>query len=295
VVILLCLCVIGGVWWAGTRKHDFLSPPSEIQLALVRQKAGVGMPLPDSPPDVSVAPQTAEAAKPIRVSPAVQHQDDSPQIADYRDQAVKDPALLAEMSRQLETQGKLQRSLLAWERILDSAAPDEARTAEAIQAIKRLRPVLPQWNSDPAKTIAITLHAGTGRSTAEILTPVLEGIARELEQGSSGILKITPIVTAGHDVPKSRGAARIALWFSGPGADARSTEVLVSTSGPTEMLRDDLLKTLLRVIRSYLARTASLTVPEAGNAEENPLDAIQFRITRLGWQELGFRLNKTLE
>ncbi len=253
------------------------------------------MPPKDHPPDVSADPQTSEASKPIRESPAPQPQEDSPQLVEYRNHAVNDPALLLELARQLETQGKLQRSLLAWERVLDSAAPDEARTTEAIQAIKRLRPTLPEWNMDQAKTIALTLHAGTGKSTAEILTPVIEGIARDLEQVSSGILKITPIVTAGRDVPKSRGPAPIALWFSGPGVEPGSTEVLAFTSGPPEMLRDDVLKTLLRVIRSYLARTSALTVPEAVNADENPLDTLHFRVTRLAWLELGSRLNKTLE
>jgi len=247
------------------------------------------------PKDVSAAPQTAEATKPIRISPAPQQQGDPPQLADYRDQAVNDPALLLELARQLETQGKLQRSLLAWERLLDSAAPNEDRTVEAMQAIKRLRPALPEWNTDPSKTIAITLHAGTGKSTAEILTPVLEEISRDLEQASSGILKITSEVKAGNDIPKNRVPSPIALWLSGPGIEDPSTEVLAFTNSPAENLRDDVLKSLFQTIRSYLGRTASLTVPEAGGTDESPLDSIHARITRLGWMELGSRLNKTLE
>ena len=246
-------------------------------------------------PETAVATPHPAPDKSIGLSPAPGKQDDSPQLAEYRNQAVTDPALLLELARQLETQGKLQRSLLAWERLLDSAATDDARTAEAIQTIKRLRPALPQWNMDPAKTIAITLHAGAGKSTAVILTPVLEEIARDLEQASSGILKITASVKAGHDIPKSRGPAPIALWISGPGVAANSTGVLASTIGPDENLREDVLKTLLRIIRSYLSRTASLTVPETGGADDNPLDSMQSRITRLGWFELGSRLNKTLE
>jgi hypothetical protein len=294
-VILLCLCVVGGVWWAGTRKHDFLTPPSESQLPAIRTKNADVIPPPDDAPDLGAAPQTAEAMKPVRVFPAPKSNDESPQLAEYRNQAASDPALLAETARQLETQEKLQRALLAWERILDTATPDETRAAEALLSIKRLRSALPDWNTDPAKTIAITLHAGAGKSTAEILTPVLEEIARDLEKASSGILKITPNVASGREVPKSRGASPIAIWFSGPGTEARSTEVFAFTSGSPEMLRDDLLKTVLRLVRSYLARTASLTVTEAGDAGEAPFDAIQLRITRFGWHELGSRLNKTLE
>lgn len=279
VVILLCLSVVGGVWWTGTRQRDFLSHPSENQVAVIGQKSDSTPPAPQSS-DLKVAPQP---------------QEDPPQLADYRDEALKDPAALTKLALQMETQGKLQRSLLAWERVLDSAPPDEARTSEALQAIKRLRPALPAWNTDPAKTIAITIHAGTGKSTAEILTPVLEEIARDLQQASSGTLKITASVTAGNDIPKSRGPAPIALWFAGSGVGSDSTQVRVSTIGPAEVLRDDVLKTLLQIIRSQLGRTTSLTAPETVKPDENPLEAMHIRITRLGWLELGSSLNKTLE
>ncbi len=237
---------------------------------------------------MSVVPQT------VVVPPASQPQDASPQLSDYRDQA-NDPALLLELARHLETQGKLQQSLLAWERLIDSAAPDEARMTEAMQSIKRLRPALPAWNTDPAKTIAINLHAATGRSSAEILTPVLEEITRDLELASSGILKISPVITAGNDIPQSRGPAPVAFWFAGPGVETRSTETLILTIGPAETLRDEVLKSLLQIIRSHLGRNASITVPAAADAAETPLESIHCRITRLGWLELGSRLNKTLE
>lgn len=295
VVILLCLCVVGGVWWVGTRDHDYLTPPPGSDLAAIRTKETDALPPPGDAPDLEPSPQTTEAVKPVRVFPAPKSNDDSPQLAEYRNQAANDPALLAETAFQLETQEKLQRSLLAWERILDTAAPDETRTAEALLSIKRLSSSLPLWNEDPTKAVTIMLHAGAGKSTAEILAPVLEEIARDLEKASSGILKITPMVKAGNDIPTGMGPAPIALWFTGPGAEARTTETIVFTSGSHEMIRDDLLKAILRLIRSHLARSASLTVPEAGNTGENPLDSIRLRITRLGWHELGSRLNKTLE
>lgn len=295
VVILLCLCVVGGAWWAGTRTHDFLTPPSGSQLADRSQTSVDEITPQDNVPDLGAASQTTEANKPVLVFPALKSHDESPQLTEYRNQATSDPALLAETAHHLENQEKRQRALLAWERILDTATPDETRAAEALQSIKRLRSIMPDWNADPAKTIAIRLQAGAGKSTAEILPPILEQIARDLEKASSGILKITPIVTSGRDVPNSRGGSPIAIWFSGPGTEATSTEVFVFTSGSPDVRRDDLLKTLLRLLRSYLARTASLTVPEAGDAGEPPIDAIQLRITRFGWHELGSRLNKTLE
>lgn len=288
VVILLCFCVVVGVWWAGTRGHDFLTPPAGIQQTRIEKKNTDAIPQAEQPSDESLAAKTIEAL------PVPQPQNTSPQLADYRDRA-NDPALLLELARQLEKQGKLQQSLLAWERLIDSAVPDEARTTEAIQSIKRLRLVLPAWNTDPAKTIPITLHAGTGKSSAEILTPALDQIARDLELASSGILKITPVITAGNDIPQSRGPAPIALWFAGSGDESRSTEALILSIGPSEVLRDELLKSLFQIIRSHLGRNASLAIPAAADDSETPLESIHFRITRFGWLELGSSLNKTLE
>ena len=295
VVILLCHCVISGVWWAGTRKHDFLTPPSENRLAVIRERAGDGMHGQDATSDVSptpgaenIIPQTqAEVAKPSQDSP--------PQLADYRHQAEEDPASLVELARKLEARGKFQHLLLAWERILDSALPDEARTAMALQAIKRLRPTLAKWNMDPSKTLSITLHARTGKSTAGILTPVLEQIAGDLMEASSGILNISTQVTAGNDIPKKRGPAPIAIWIAGPSDKARTTEARVFTVGPVDTLRNDVLKIVLQIIRSQLGRSASLTVPEISNSDANSPDSMHFCVTRLGWQELGSELNKSLE
>jgi hypothetical protein len=143
--------------------------------------------------------------------------------------------------------------------------------------------------------MAVTLHAGTGKSNAGKLAPVLEEISRDVEQASSGILKVSASVNAGHDIPDRADAAPIALWLSGSKAGAPSTEVLVVISRQDEAIRDQILKSLFKVIRSYLGRTASISVPLEAGVAADPLDAIQFRITRLGWLELGSGLNKTLE
>jgi hypothetical protein len=59
VVLLLCACVIGGVWWHGTRSHDFLTPPPESKLAAIHAKAGSSPPPADQPVEVASPPETA--------------------------------------------------------------------------------------------------------------------------------------------------------------------------------------------------------------------------------------------
>lgn len=270
-------------------------PPSEDRLALIRKKTAAALPSTDGPHDTDLPDEAVAKIEPTRVSPNRQPQQETPQLSEYRNQAIHDPTLLLELARKLETRGNTQRSLLAWERLVDSVASDEARTTEAIVAIMRLRAALPKWNEDPAKAMAITLHIATGKSNAEKLAPVLEEISRELEQASSCILKVSSSVKAGHDVPENVGTAPIALWLSGSNARSPSTEVLIFTSRPDEVARDQVLKSLFKVIRSYLGRTASILIPLEPSVEADPLAVIQSRITRLGWLELGSRLNKTLE
>lgn len=292
VVIPLCLVVVLGVWWAGTRDRDFLKPPSEIELALIRQKVIGALPAASVPED---AMEEKESAKP-EPAPVVPPKPNAlPGLADFRDEAVKGAASLAGLARQLETRGEIQRALLAWERVLDSTAPDEALATEAIQSIKRLRPTLPDWNVDPASAVAINIRAGTGETIAALLIPVLEKIAGDLEQASSGILKITSSVAVGQDIPEHRGPVPIALWLAGPEAESHSTEVFAFTIGTPENLRDEVAKTLLKLIRNFLGRTVSLTVPEAITPEADPMELMHTHVTRLGWLELGADLNKTLE
>lgn len=301
VVALLCLCVVGGVWWFGTRSHDFLTPPPESRLAAVRAKVEFSLPRADHPDDVATTPAAAgEATAPPpgeAPKPAIDPGDFNklPNLAEYRDDAAKGAVHPADLAVLLESQGQPQRALLAWERVLDSTTADENQTRAAIAAIKRLRAGLSDWNADPAAAIAVTLHAGTGKSTAAVLTPVLEEIARELEKASSGVLKVTASVASGHDIPSTMGPAPVAIWLAGPASDSPSTEVLSFTIGPPESLHADVLKTLFQLIRGHIGRTASLSIPAAMADEAEPLGIMQSHITRLAWLELGTRLNKPAE
>jgi hypothetical protein len=298
VVALLCLCVVGGVWWFGTRSHNFLTPPPESELAAIRAKVEFSLPRADHPDDVISTPAPAkESPTPPPTEgpkPAIKP-DSPPSLAEYHDLTDKSAAHLMDLAGTLETEGEFQRALLAWERVLDSTTADETQTRAAIAAIKRLQAGLSDWNADPAAAIAITLHAGTGKSIAAVLTPVLEEIARELEKASSGVLKVTASVASGHDIPSSMGPAPVAIWLAGPASDSLSTEVLSFTVGPPESLRADVHKTLFQLVRGYTGRTASLSIPAAMADEAEPLEIMQSHITRLAWLELATRLNKPVK
>lgn len=295
-VILLCVSVIGGFWWNGTRHMDFLTPPSEARLAEIRSKVEASLPPADHPVDAVSAPIPQPAPPPPPMEEPKPEIDPGdleckPTLREYVDRAPQGAAHFIELAALLETKGEFQRALLAWERAIDSGKPDENQTAAAISAIKRLRPTLPDWNTDPAKTIAITLQAGTGKKTAKTLKPILEETARELSRASAGILKVTVQITAGRDSKKAAsGPAPVALWLAGPAKKARSTEVLSFTVGPPDTLREEVRKTVFQILRGYLGRKSGQCPPPAIPDGQPALDAFNSHITRLYWHELGTML-----
>jgi len=298
VVLLLSFTVIGGVWWYGTRKTDFLTPPAEAKLAENRARVESSLPQADHPDNaVSVpaaAPDPATPPAPEEPKPTLVLGDFStpPGLQEYAEFAPKGAAHLMDLAVLLEAEGESQRALLAWERVLDTGKADEGQTTAAIAAIKRLRPTLPAWNTDRSKVITITLHAGTGKKNAKALTPIVEETARELERASAGILKVTATVTVGRGSLSATAPAPVALWLAGPGKGAVSTPVRSFTVGSLKTLHDDLLKTVFLLVSGYLAHESSQAPPAALTAGDKPLDALTYQITRRKWQELGTSLNR---
>lgn len=295
-VLFLCLAVVGGGWWVATRNTDFLTPPPASDLAAIRMRVESSIPPTDQPEDAVSAPNPKNSPPPVepeKPKPVITAEDFSrpPSLSEYTDLAPKGADYLGELALLLEKEGQFQRALLAWERVLDTGKPNDTLAATALTSIRRLRPTLPNWNPDPAQAIPITLRAGTGKNTAEILTPILENAANDLEQASSGILKVTARVTAGNGELTASGPPPVALWLAGPTEDTRSTEVLSFTMSSADTLPEDVRNTLFRILRAYLAREVPQTPPRAIDEGTTPLEALNSHITRRSWQELGNMLN----
>ena len=296
-VLFLALAVSGGVWWYGTRYADFLTPPSAAKLAEIRASLESSLPQADHPDDAVSVPAIVKNPPPAapveEPKPAMVLGDlaTPPTLREYSDLAPKGAGHLINLAVLLEVEGEFHRALLAWERALDMGKPDEAQATAAIASIKRLRPTLPDWNTHPAKAIAITLHAGTGKKSATTLAPILEQTARDLERASAGILKVTATVTAGRSNSSASSAAPVALWLAGPTKHSLSTKVLSFTLTSPKSLHDDLLKSVFLIVRSDLGHATSHTPPALAK-NDNLLEALNSRITRLDWHELGTRLNR---
>lgn len=295
VVILLITIVCGGMWWKNTRHMDFMTPPSSARLEAVKAKIEAELPPeeiqeiivpvvrePEPPPPPPEPPKPQVNLGDLTTPPVLQQ---------YGERVPQGAQHLIDLARALEEKGDFTRALLAWERVIDLAKPDAEQAGTAISSIKRLRPTLPDWNASPEAMISIVLYASTGKTNVKALTPVLAGVARDLEAASSGIVKVKTVVNAGKTSKSGKGPAPIALWLAGSVKKPSSTEVHSFTTESPDTLRAEILKTALLLIRNQLARTTAYT-PLATLAEgEDPQSALNFRVTRLGWSEFAAGLN----
>jgi hypothetical protein len=295
IVVPLCLAIVGGVWWLGTRHHDFLTPPTDSMLKMTRVKVVLATPPADQAGQTASPPAgTDEPIEPLaEVPPVTLTLTDStvPALDSYRERAADGAGSLLELATALEARGAVQRALLAAERVIDSTPADHSQTLAAVEIVRRLKPTLPERNAEASTGFAVTLRAGTGKTTATMLEPLLQELASELGRASSGILRVTPVVNAGKDIPEDIGPPPVALWLAGPTANSRSTEVLSFTAMSSETLRDDLGNTLLQLLRGYVDRTASLRIPEGDVDGTRAVDLLHHHVSRLVWHELGVRLS----
>jgi len=273
---------------------DFMSPPSEARLEFVRVRTESSFPRADQTDDAISVP-VVEAPPPPPPEPPkppidLGNLEEPPVLQQYGERSVQGAGSLVELAQALEAKGEFARALLAWERVMDLGKADEGQMSTALSAIVRLRPTLPDWNTKPETAIQIQLQAGTGKTQAKALTPILEAVGKDLERASAGILKVKPVITAGKNSP-GKGPVPIALWLTGMDKKSGTTEVLSFTTDKTEALKDEVTRTVFQLVRGYLAKGTSYTPPTGLAEGDVPLEALSYRVTRLCWSEFATSLN----
>lgn len=294
--IPLCLLTVSLIWWMGTRRMDFLTPPSEARLSEIRAEALASLPLSRIEEDaisIKVPPPDGDPTRAeitTRLEPADLADITSPPALDtYSDRAPEGSAKLLALAAALEQAGAFQRALLAYERILDLAESDPEQIQSAVSAIRRLKPTLPDWHPDPENAVQAVIHIGTGEKFAEALPGFLTEITRDLNTASSGIVKFSHELHIGKKLKSTSAPTPVAMWITGTGDDAPSTDVLSFTTDDQETLRNDLLKTAFNLVRAHLTKYASYN--PAPEALDDPLAALESHITRLLWNEFGKTLS----
>ena len=293
--IPLMLITVLLVWWGGTRKMDFLTPPSEAKLDRIRAEAIASLPVSQIENDaisvkVPIPDGDPALPEPIQLEPVDLGDIKSPPVLDtYSDRTPEGAEKLIALGRALEAEGAFQRALLAYERVLDLSQPDPGQIQTALDAIRLLRPTLPRWNTDKAAALPVVVHVGTGETFAEVLPEILGQITADLDNASSGLIDFSFELHIGRTIRTSDAPTPVALWITGAGEKAPSTDVLSFTTDDPKTLNADLLKIIFNLIRSHLSKSAAYN--PAPEALDDPMAALSSNITRLLWKEFGTLLN----
>lgn len=298
----LSLLTIGTIWWIGTKKYDFLTPPAEASLAEIRTQfseelKATGSIAPEEPRKaIKVKPTRLAVPDPdIEVPVAATPDENLPDLGDIKVSPSLDALMpiaargsdaLIEAATQLELRGETQYALLAWERVLDASTPLPEQLEFARKAMLRLRPQLPQWNVDPLTTHQVTWHVQCDREHATTLEPILKEILQLLNEASSGLMECQLALKAG--APPRADAPRqpIALWFSGTKTGTGSTKTAslpLTTTVPQEQ-KNLLIKCLYQLIRDSLTNQPGLQPLLELPSQEDPAQWLQSTITRRAWE-----------
>lgn len=301
IVLLLAITVVSATWWVGTRDYDFVTPPSAEKLAFARLQASkIGSVSGPNDLPVPFTSQDGQPPKPPEPEPPKEPEinlgslETAPGLEAYAVDSQQGADHLVKLATALEAKGSFQRALLAWERVIDLGKADAETQLIAVAAVKRLRPTLPSWNIDPEGAIPLVLHAGTGPATAPTLKPLLEEASRLLGDASDGVVAVVPELAVGKKAVDASGPAPIAIWLSGPAVDSPSSEVLSFTVSDPATLRDQLFRTLYKLVSGQLSGKTAYTPPLTLQSTEDPVEGLTNRVTRLCWREMATALNLTL-
>jgi hypothetical protein len=273
---------------------DFLTPPSEESLAVVRQQAA------QAAPSVATHHEPVEEKKagpteptPPPVEPPLDPGDliTAPGLNAYASEAKKGADHLIRLAKRLEEVGAASRALLAWERVLDFGKGDTIQAGEALKAIRRLRATEPMWNVDPEGSLPLTLHFGASPVTAEKLKPLLTDIARTLERASGGVVAISTDLVVGKKPAAGTEVPPVALWLSGGPKEAPATEAVPFNVVANDLLEREVYGTVFQLVRAKLSRSHAYAAPSAAGSTEDPVGALTCNITRFCWQDFAKAMN----
>jgi len=273
---------------------DFVTPPSEEALAVVRQQAAQSAPL-SAPHHEPVEEKKAGPTEPAPppVEPPFDPGDlvTAPGLNAYAAEAKKGADHLIRLAKRLEELGVTSRALLAWERVLDFGKGDPIQASEALKAIRRLRATEPMWNVDPEGSLPLTLHFGANVAMAGKLKPLLPTVARTLERASGGVVAVSTDLTAAKKPAAGAEAPPVSLWLSGGPKEAPSTEGVPITVVSNDLLEREIYSAVFQLVRTKLSRSPAYAPPSAAGSTEDPVGALTCNITRFCWQDFAKAMN----
>lgn len=308
IAVFLCIATICVVWWNGVKHKDFISPPPPGQLAKLREETLHNRGAPEiiareepakailvkatalTLPNPALEKEMAQTKNEVMVSGDLIT---APGLDCYANLSEKGASHLIDLATLLETKGELQRSLLAWERVIDVVKPEKEQYNIAWKAMQRLKPQLPPWNIDPTACQVVVINAGCDRETAKLLEPVLAELADFLANASSGIVQVQSKIFSGPAPAKNGPQLPIALWFSGPTENSVQSKTISIPSQYNDQaaMKQVVAASAYKLIRDDIASKTAFQAPDDLKENEDASPLLASALTRLLWNEFATRLN----
>ena len=291
VSILLALLVVGVVWHFGSRHYDFLTPPGERELALVRAKVGADL---DRPSDLFAMPPK-RAEPPVVPTPAAEEGDEAPPVAApvILDEGLPDPlpqdhwldlksmpaASFIDLASRLEADARLSEALVAWERVLD-AAPASAEEREiAVRAIRRMKSSVSPPSRLPRDARTLVLRVTAPNDRVEVTRRAAKDAAEALSQASFRQIRFQALVEA------NRKTAVLEVSF-GAEADEKKPRLEAPAPSTSAAIQSAILSAAFKLVASTLVLDDTLKPISPAPQGEPPMESLSTRITRQAWKIL---------
>ncbi|MCU0796115.1 MAG: hypothetical protein MUF31_09290 [Akkermansiaceae bacterium] len=290
-VVLLCLLVVGLVWHFGTRHYDFLTPPSEYELALVRSRVGTDLASPSDlfalPPaqetekaEPEPEPTEAEAAPPVAAPVILDIDLPDPLPQNYWIDLKDMPAAAyVDLASRLEADARLSEALVAWERVLDHAPANPEEREIAVRAIRRIKSSVTAPTRLVRDAPTITLRVTAPNDRVEITRRAAKEVAEALSLASFRQIRFQTVVEA------NRKTAILEVSF-GAKADDQKPRLEAPAPSTADAVETTLLTAVYKLIASTLALDGSLKPISPAPQGETPVESLSHRITRHAWSVL---------
>ncbi len=284
------MLAFGLTYWIGARGYDFITPPDAYATADV--EAVLASSPSDAGGEATTEPPVDEVASEPEPEPSLEPE---PEVvgshpSDYLDLQAEGVDAYIALAEKLVAEQKSEHSLVAWERVLDSAKADATQVKRAYDILK-----LHKANSpDNATGIAITvnLHASVPADLFEKMEKVLQHTATLIEMGSGYSLRVTPEVSV-VAVKKGRPRPSVSIWLSGKSESPRGS---FRTKHSKVLGLDEKVNTVIfNIVGPFLEQHTKLTPISEMHNEVNAQETLQYLITRHSWRQFGLLLYQDLE
>lgn len=278
--------------WYGAHDSDFTQAPSDVEIATSletwKSKHPTAPTLPETRPAVVAPEQTADAPAQLPEIPKISHGDldTIPALDHFTEHTNYSTASFTQLAIELEALGKLQHSLLAWERSIDHCENENPSTAH--QAIAQLRKALPIWTADADQSLPLTLHIHTPEEQLSAIAPLTEAISQTLTEASSYIVSID-VKTTSISPREGFPTPPIRLWLSSNASPPKQTPQLTFRFKPEEdsfSLEEQLYLALYRSISGHFLQIEDIHAPVSIANQDTAKYATQTYLTRLHWKKL---------